>query len=265
MLVCGKLASFRSPKDAATLPDILFDILPEHKLYPLPDILLYVLLTSVVGRIIFHADGVAIARRFAAISGCIYLLRSFTLLATSFPHTQVQCQNYTPAWGFSGLLKGTCADMTGHMVNLALAALCWSEYTKHIFIALTSWMFALSGMAALIVSRSNYTIDVLFSLFISIFVWKYYHMALSLPSDRRNRIVKWLEKLDFGVDAEDHSQELGSPIPGKYKELDDSVGSPVSTRYQELSESKSSPVASRFIELTGAPGPSYKELSCVIK
>jgi len=125
----------------------------------------------------------------------------------------------------------------------------------------------LSGMVAVIVSRTTYTVDVLYSFFISLFVWKFYHMALSLPTERRNRVMKWLEKGAVATDA-DHNRELVSP-KGKFVELDDSINmnSPVTKRYQELNESKtSSPVASRFIELTTAsPGPSYKELSCVIK
>jgi hypothetical protein len=267
MIISGKLAALRAPKDGSILPDLLFDILPEHKLYPLPDILLYVLLTSVIGRIIFHSDGVAIARRFAAISGCVYMFRSVVLLATSFPNPQVQCMNYTPNWGFSGSLKSSCADMTGHIVNMCLAALCWGQYTKHIFISATAWLFVLSGMVAVIVSRSNYTVDVLISLFTAIFFWRFYHLSLSLPPERRNRVVRWLEKAGA---VENQNPELGSPVPGKFVELEESSSnlnlSPVTTRYQELNESKtSSPIASRFIELTGAPGPSYKELSCVIK
>ena len=89
---------------------------------------------------------------------------------------------------------------------------------------------------------------------------------MSLPPERRNRLLRWLEK--GAGSAENQNSELGSPVTGKFVELDTSgnMNSPVTTRYQEHTESKtSSPVASRFIELTGAPGPSYKELSCVIK
>jgi len=266
MVTSGKLVAMFRSADATVLPDILFDILPERKLYPLPDILLYVLLTSVIGRIIFHSDGVAIARRFAAISGCVYFFRSLITLATSLPNPQVQCLNYTPEWGPSGVLKSTCSDMTGHIVNMSLAALCWGQYSKHMFVAATAWMFVLSGMIAVIISRSTYTVDVLYSFFISIFVWKYYHMTLSLPPERRNPVIRWLEK--GAVATEETETELRSP-KGKFVELDESINmnSPVTTRYRELSESKtSSPVASRFIELTTATaGPSYKELSCVIK
>jgi len=274
MVVCANLAAFRSPKNKAVLPDLLFDILPEHKLHPLPDILLYVLLTSVVGRIMFHSDGVAIARRFAAISGCIYFFRSFTLIATSFPNPRSLCQDYNPVWSLSGLVLETCADMTGHTVNLALAALCWSQYSKQIYVGAVAWAFASSGMVTLIVSRSHYTIDILFSVFISVFIWKYYHMALSLPADRRNRVVQWLEKLDFGAAAEDRGRELGdslgplgslgsslsslgSPLGGHYKELE--AGSP-SSKFRSQDESS----VPSFIELTaslGASDPSaYKEL-----
>lgn len=39
-------------QDVASLPDVLFDVLPERKLYPLPDVLIYTLLTSVLGRVV---------------------------------------------------------------------------------------------------------------------------------------------------------------------------------------------------------------------
>jgi len=237
--------------------------------------LLYVLLTSVIGRIIFHSDGVAIARRFAAISGCIYFLCSFVLISTSFPNPQLQqCQDYTPGWSFYGLIWGTCADRTGHTVSLVLAALCWGQYTKHKIVAVLAWIIALFGMVTLLITRSTYTINILFSMFISIFVWTYYHMSLALPLERRNRIVKWLEMLDFGAGSEEDpaqslSQSFGSPVPTKYKELDESTGSPsVPHRLKELNASLGSPVPSRFMELTeslGSPGSSYTELSCVIK
>lgn len=76
MVLCGKLAAYRATKvrrysifmnyayimwlfillfisqDVASLPDVLFDVLPERKLYPLPDVLIYTLLTSVLGRVV---------------------------------------------------------------------------------------------------------------------------------------------------------------------------------------------------------------------
>lgn len=269
MLVAGNLTALRRPKDTAALPDVLFDILPEHQIRPLPEILLYVLLTSVVGRIIFHSDGVAIARRFAAISGCIYFLRGLTLVATSFPHPTTQCRTITPTWTPSSLLFGNCADVTLQVINLTLAALCWRQYTKSISAAVIAAAFALTGMLTLIMTRSSYTIDVFLSMLISMFVWKYYHMTVSV--DRRNRIVKWLEKIDNGASGDSaHLQLQPMAAPGKYTELNESVGpSPVSARFN-LNESLSLSPPSRFLtelseSLGSSPGTNYRELSCVVK
>jgi len=257
MLVCGNVAAFRFPKNQTALPDLLFSILPEQQLKPLPEILLYVLLTSVVGRIIFHSDGVAIARRFGIISGCIYFLRGLFMITTSFPSPQKQCQNYDPTWTFSG----TCIDLTGQTVHLALAALCWCQYTKSKFIAIVAWLLALLGMTLMLVNRTHYTVEILFSLILSMFVWKFYHQALALPPERKSRLFCWFEKNVDYIDHQGMINSSSSPAPSKYSDLDDlGPSSPSSLK---------SSVPSRLMELTeslGAPGPSaYKELSCVIK
>lgn len=202
MLFCGTLASFRSPKDSDTLPDIMFDLLPDHKVYPLPEVLLYTLLFSAVGRMIFHPDGVAIARRFAAIAGCIYIFRSFTLIATSLPDPLQRCsRDYSPSWNVAAFFTDKCGDMMGNTVNATLAALVWSQYTKHRVLYVFAWLTSITAMLLFIVNRSHYTLDVLISIFISVFCWKYYHITLLLPSSSQNKLVKWLEKLDFGAAA----------------------------------------------------------------
>jgi len=133
--------------------------------------------------------------------------------------------------------------MMGHTVNLTLAALVWSQYTKYRVVSLFAWLVSLAGMLTLIVNRSHYTIDIIISMFISIFVWKYYHMVLTLSaSSQKNRIVMWLEKLDFGAAAEDRHEEGRD-------------GMELGLTSLSLSES-----------LGSSPGPSkYKELICMIK
>jgi len=252
MMICGNLTSFRYPKENVTLPDILFDILPYRDVYPLPQVFLYTLLTSAIGRMIFHKDGVAIARRFATIAGCIYVLRGMTLIVTSLPDPQGRCKDTTPSWSLSAILADKCSgDTMGHTVNVVLAALAWGQYSKHRIVQALAWLTSIAAMVLFIVDREHYTIDILFSLFISVFVWKYYHTVLRLPTNNQNRVVRWLEKLDGatvgdveGVRERDErgpregislstinltnvvNEALGqvTPGPSKYKELkEDSV------------------------------------------
>jgi hypothetical protein len=62
---------FSSSKTTIVLPDLLFDILPAVDIDPMPDVILYVLLMSLIFRIIFHPRGLSISRRFMVICGCI--------------------------------------------------------------------------------------------------------------------------------------------------------------------------------------------------
>eukprot|EP00026_Physarum_polycephalum_P008666 Phypoly_transcript_08760.p1 GENE.Phypoly_transcript_08760~~Phypoly_transcript_08760.p1 ORF type:complete len:294 (+),score=14.25 Phypoly_transcript_08760:112-993(+) len=241
MIVCGNLSAFRSLKEHSTLPDLLFSILPHRKVAPLPDIFLYTLLTSAIGRMIFHKDGVAIARRFATIAGCTYILRGLTLVATSLPYPQAECQTLsTSTWTLSLMLTDACGDMMGHTVNVVLAALAWSQYTHYRIISIFAWLTSIAAMILFLVDRSHYTIDILMSLCIAVFCWKQYHMVLRLPTNSQNSVVQWMEKLDGATvgDVIERQREagprengislttvvneaLGAPLagPSKYKEL----------------------------------------------
>lgn len=238
MILCGNISAWRM-KDhyyQKELPD-LFSKIPYHKVYPLPQVLLYILLTSAIGRMIFHKDGVAIARRFATIAGCAYIIRGLTLISTSLPTAQFECPTSLEnelAFNFTDL----CGDMMGHVVNVVLAALAWSQYTQYKIIKIFAWLTAMTTMILFLVNRSHYTLDIVVSTFISVFCWKYYHTTLRLPTNSQNQVVQWMEKLD-GVavgDVVEREREtapreagislttvvteaLGTLGPDKYKEL----------------------------------------------
>jgi len=258
MVICGNLATFRYPKDLTRLPDVLFSLLPEKKLSPLPEIFLYTLLASAFGRMIFHPDGGAIARRFATISGCVFVVRSIALIATSMPNPQVHCQDYKPSWTASALFSD-CGDMMGHTVSLTLAALVWSQYTNYKLLYIVAWLFSSSAMLLFIINRSHYTLDMLISFFISLFIWKYYHMTLLLPLNEQNKLIKWLETLDSGIVGNENQNTIKSDVGGV-----SILDSPETSKFKELVTSAS---PSKFIELvedlssSSSSSSRYKELA----
>lgn len=287
MIFSGHWASVRAKAMGGTLSDLLFEWVPKHDMFPIPEVLLFALLTTAIGRMIFHPDGLAIARRFTTVAGCIYVLRSFTLIATALPDPE-ECEKYEPTLSFSALLKDRCGDMMGHTVNLTLAALVWSQYTKYRLVALLAWAISITAMLLFIANQSHYSIDVLISLMISIFCWKYYHQSMHLPRAKQNPIISWLEKPDYSAAEGERDRGVinsseglrlttigivnegigNSPVPSKYKELIE-ANSPGS-KFKELIDSPGSklkelidsPGNSKFSELIDSPGPSrYKELN----
>ncbi len=73
-------------------------------------------------------------------------------------------------------------------------------------------------------------------------------MALSLPPTHQNKIVTWLEQLDYGVPIEEEN-EPETPTPSKKRSV--------------LEMTESLPSISSIAISMDSPGPSkYKELSC---
>jgi len=227
MLFCIKVAGFRYPKQNVVLPDLLFEVLPAINLDPMPDVILYVLLMSLIFRVIFHPRGLSISRRFMIICGCVYIFRSLTLLFTSFPDPQARCEDYHASWSIWGSTSFSCGDamFSGRTVVLMLVSLCWTEYTKSIVARCVIWIVSIAGMLSLVIARYHYTIDILISVFITGLTWMHYHhlLALSTHPKYKNRIVAWLEVLD-GETVEVTSRELFASHKSFETELSDVHG-----------------------------------------
>jgi len=210
MLFCVKVAGFRTPKQNEVLPDLLFTILPAIDLDPMPDVILYVLLMSLIFRVIFHPRGLSISRRFMVICGCVYIIRSLTLIVTSFPAPQTRCKDYQASW-----TSFSCGDVMygGTSVILMLVALCWTEYTKSIVARCVIWMVSTAGMLSLVIARYHYTLDLLISILVTSLTWMHYHhlLALATHPKYKNRIVAWFEVLDGETAVEVTSNQLFDP------------------------------------------------------
>lgn len=123
------------------LPDIGFVLLPELNVARLPDIYnLLIVVGTMFPVLIFHPHKVKVFRRYAAIQGTCFLLRSLTIMATILPNPYSECIDSTPvdeipfleAFRVMAGLRITCGDVlySGHAANFTLMAMIWQEYGK---------------------------------------------------------------------------------------------------------------------------------------
>ena len=125
--------------DSRTLPDIGFILLPHIEMAHLPDVWNgMIVLGTLLPVLLFHPGKVKIMRRFAAVQGTCFLLRSITIMATILPNPFDACVNASrddeiPALEAIKVMLGlrhTCGDVlySGHAANFTLMALIWQEY-----------------------------------------------------------------------------------------------------------------------------------------
>ncbi|CAF0881250.1 unnamed protein product [Didymodactylos carnosus] len=135
-------------------------------------------------------------RRFFALTGTIFFLRSITMLVTSLsvPGPHLECTPFTygtfherftrglEIFLLQGLsIKGvrTCGDymFSGHTVILTLLNHCITEYTTSDFyvIHLMSWICNIFGMFLILAAHEHYSIDVFIAFFLTSRLFLYYH------------------------------------------------------------------------------------------
>ena len=123
------------------LPDIGFVLIPRLRVAHLPDVWnAIIVLGTAIPVLLFHPSKVKILRRFAAIQGTCFLLRSITIMATILPNPYDMCVNSSrpdevpvlEAFKVMLLTRTTCGDVlySGHAANFTLMALIWQEYGR---------------------------------------------------------------------------------------------------------------------------------------
>lgn len=126
------------------LPDIGFALLPRINVSHLPDVWNELLVIgTLLPLILFHPSKVKIMRRFAAVQGTCFLLRSVTIVATILPNPYDTCVNtsredevpFVEAFKVMLGMRFTCGDVlySGHAANFTLMALIWQEYGRRYF------------------------------------------------------------------------------------------------------------------------------------
>jgi hypothetical protein len=128
------------------LPDIGFILLPRLYISRLPDVWnAVIVLGTLLPIIFFHPSRVKIIRRYAAIQGTCFLLRSITIMVTILPNPYDTCVNtsrddevpFLEAFRVMLGTRITCGDVlySGHAANFTLMALIWQEYGRGFFIS----------------------------------------------------------------------------------------------------------------------------------
>ncbi|XP_008487500.1 sphingomyelin synthase-related protein 1-like [Diaphorina citri] len=183
------------------LPDIFLDNIPlvpwAFKLSEICGTLLMFIWISVC---IFHKHRTILLRRFFALLGTAYLLRSVTVVITSLsvPGEHIECSPRTYSdqsirqkleeafiiWKGAGLsIQGinTCGDylFSGHTTAVTFLNFFITEYTPNtqIFyvLHLLAWVVNILAIGCILASHEHYSIDVFIAFYITSRLFLYYH------------------------------------------------------------------------------------------
>ncbi|VBB29114.1 unnamed protein product [Acanthocheilonema viteae] len=213
------------------LPDIVFSVVPEL-LWTLKvgDAMVTLCSTSFFTLLFLHKNRIIIIQRTAFILACLYTMRTLSLLCTQLPPGYIdnnkRCRGISnrtsQQWGviISRVLSQAgklgfqdmddemlCGDLlfSGHTLAMVVSSLTVAYYLPDSFRSLRyiprvlSWI----GMVCMVISRTHYTIDVLFAYWLSTAVFNIYHAFCEIDLTNRKlsvlyrlwimRIVGWLE------------------------------------------------------------------------
>ncbi|CAD5213477.1 unnamed protein product [Bursaphelenchus okinawaensis] len=182
--------------------------------------------------IILHQHRLVIFRRVVYISSWLYMMRAITMVVTRLPppynDDQVKCRaqlrNMTELTfdvyydrfmelaknvGFQDRTKPIlCGDLlfSGHTLLMVVSALAIREYipTKHYAWSYVSSCVSVIGVLCMLVSRTNYSVDVILAYWLASFVFTLYHSVIEVDKSIRfegvsywlwfAQITEWLER-----------------------------------------------------------------------
>ncbi|CAF3699076.1 unnamed protein product [Rotaria sordida] len=204
------------------LPDLFLDNIPRISwAFAVSEFLIVVMGTAFLLILMFHKYWIVILRRFFALGGTIFFLRSITMLVTSLsvpgPHLECIPEQYGTTreifsrwlqiFIFQGLsIHGirSCGDymFSGHTVMLTLLNHCITEYTTSDFyvIHLLSWFCNIFGMILILAAHEHYSIDVFIAFFLTSRLFLYYHSLANnavLHSVSDNRLSIWFPMFSY--------------------------------------------------------------------
>jgi len=215
MLFCTMISNWRfTYHNSVILPDILFTILPQYNIAPMPDVILYFLFTVALVRAIWHTQGFAITRRYLIILSAAYVIRGFVMLVTSFPDPQSRCwNNGTFEIGESLVLN--CGDLiiSARAIFGTGSVLVLQDYSRQVIPRLIAWCLLLASMIARVVARQNYTVDIFLGIVLPFLLWRHYHTLIQLAPSARPRLLNWIEALDDEEDTHDEYESCSQKQP----------------------------------------------------
>uniref|UniRef100_A0A915AKQ5 Sphingomyelin synthase-like domain-containing protein n=1 Tax=Parascaris univalens TaxID=6257 RepID=A0A915AKQ5_PARUN len=215
------------------LPDIIFGIVSEQKwALKVGDAMVMLCVTFLVLLVFFHQERLILLRRTFFIVGCLYTMRTISLLCTQLPSGYVnnnsQCRarmnRSSMSWdslalrilqqtiklGFQDVDdKMLCGDLlfSGHTISMVISSLTIGYYLPHSHKSLryVPWVLTWIGMICMVVSRTHYTIDVVFAYWLSTGIFTLYHSFSEIETTRERGstvlrrlwimyVVEWLEE-----------------------------------------------------------------------
>ncbi|KHN74011.1 Putative phosphatidylcholine:ceramide cholinephosphotransferase 3 [Toxocara canis] len=215
------------------LPDVVFAIVSEQTwALKVGDAMVVLCITCLVALVVLHNERVVMLRRTFFIVACLYTMRTISLLCTQLPSGYVnnnsQCRarmnrssmnwnlfafrilQQTVKLGFQDVDdKMLCGDLlfSGHTISMVISTLTIGYYLPKSLKPLryVPWILTWIGMVCMVVSRTHYTIDVVFAYWMSTGIFTLYHAFSEIETARERessvlrrlwimRVVEWLEE-----------------------------------------------------------------------
>jgi len=192
----------------AVLPDVLFDLLPEHRDNRWPNWLTYGFIGCTSVLVLTHRRRITLTRRLLSWWTCLFILRCSTVTLTSLPDPNHMCFGTNPITDqLASFVSGiSCGDMilSGHTMGMMCCAFIlidafpYAAATgRHIAIHMLAAVWITAGVISLIVTRFHYTVDVVLGLYFPTFVWTSYKLLITEDRIARWRLLSWFEQDRF--------------------------------------------------------------------
>lgn len=199
-------ADYYWPRDPQTglvinptvLPDLGFELLPHYSSdglgFSLPDTCMLLCMLFAIGRLFFAfkpSRAAIIVKRALLLSSVSYLGRALCVPVTMLPNPDPMCMprlvEGSPFWSVMLMpfgLSHTCADVfySGHSIPITLSIMVWATYTRRWQERLLGIGFGVFSLLVIICTHFHYTIDVVYGVGVTCFVWLFYHYALAVPA-----------------------------------------------------------------------------------
>uniref|UniRef100_A0AC34QZG3 Sphingomyelin synthase-like domain-containing protein n=2 Tax=Panagrolaimus sp. JU765 TaxID=591449 RepID=A0AC34QZG3_9BILA len=229
---CATTAYIHDIVPREPLPDVIFTLIPQQSwALKFGDLMAGFCLFLMVLLVMFHKHGQIVFRRVMFIFGVLYWLRSLCIFCTQLPpgydDASVLClKQLTPeerTWeAFLSRMLGMgahvglqtidekvlCGDLlfSGHTLVMIISILTFKYYLPENFkyLRFIPQFLSMIGITCLVISRTHYTVDVVFAVLLSFLVFTLYHAYCEIIDHRQRQnwilnewklseIIFWLE------------------------------------------------------------------------
>uniref|UniRef100_A0A1I8A0J3 PAP2_C domain-containing protein n=1 Tax=Steinernema glaseri TaxID=37863 RepID=A0A1I8A0J3_9BILA len=221
------------------LPDIVFHFVPEQTwALEIGDMVATVCSVFLIALMVLHKYRGVVTRRILFIIGVLYVMRTISLMCTQLPSgysdNKSRCRPQLNRFSWPTFLhrlleqmvkvglqdpndKMLCGDLlfSGHTLIMIISSLAVPYYLPR-KLKLLGWIpriLSWLGMICMIISRTHYTIDVIFAYWCTTGVFMLYHAYCEVDSypERRQSLLRslWLMKVVQWLEA--------NVVPGRFQ------------------------------------------------